>query len=256
MNYIVLDLEFNQPFSFKPGVKAAADPVCPFEIIQIGAVKLDSAFQEAGRFGCYIKPQIYKRIHPFVEKITGITKAMVKDAQAFPEAYAAFLAFIGTEESALCTWGGDDVKSLLRNVLYHKQDLERLPKSCLNVQPLASQFLEQDPGKCIGLKNAVELLNIPVEEAFHDALSDAVYTARILQLVHPQQIKPDTIQVDALLAPKQKKLRVNTKGLLAHFRNSYGRELTEDEANMIKQAYRLGRNQAFDMGHKKAEKKE
>ena len=41
MNYIVLDLEFNQAFPFKSGKKVEPNPECPFEIIQIGAVKLN-----------------------------------------------------------------------------------------------------------------------------------------------------------------------------------------------------------------------
>ena len=36
MNYIVLDLEFNQAFPFKSGKKVEPNPECPFEIIQIG----------------------------------------------------------------------------------------------------------------------------------------------------------------------------------------------------------------------------
>ena len=44
MNYIVLDLEFNQAFPFKSGKKVEPNPECPFEIIQIGAVKLNERF--------------------------------------------------------------------------------------------------------------------------------------------------------------------------------------------------------------------
>ena len=39
MHYIVLDLEFNQSFPFKTGKKTEPVAECPFEIIQIGAVK-------------------------------------------------------------------------------------------------------------------------------------------------------------------------------------------------------------------------
>ena len=72
MNYIVLDLEFNQSFPFKSGKKVEPNPECPFEIIQIGAVKLNERFEQLDTFDAMIRPQIYPRLHPFVEKITGI----------------------------------------------------------------------------------------------------------------------------------------------------------------------------------------
>ena len=83
MNYIVFDLEFNQSFDFKTGSSAKSNPECPFEIIQIGAVKLNSSFETIGHFNRYIKPVIYKRIHPYVEKITAITQDDLKNGAPF-----------------------------------------------------------------------------------------------------------------------------------------------------------------------------
>ena len=54
MNYIVLDLEFNQAFPFKSGKKVEPNPECPFEIIQIGAVKLNERFEQLDSFNCMI----------------------------------------------------------------------------------------------------------------------------------------------------------------------------------------------------------
>ena len=56
MNYIVLDLEFNQAFPFKSGKKVEPNPECPFEIIQIGAVKLNERFEQLDSFNCMISP--------------------------------------------------------------------------------------------------------------------------------------------------------------------------------------------------------
>ena len=46
MNYIVFDLEFNQGYNFEDEPKNIINPKCPFEIIQIGAVKLDDNFED------------------------------------------------------------------------------------------------------------------------------------------------------------------------------------------------------------------
>lgn len=259
MNYIVLDLEFNQPFAFQPGTKAEPDPLCPFEIIQIGAIKLNDRFEALERFTSYVQPQIYRRLHPYVERITGIKSSVLKDQPYFPEVYEKFLSYIGSrDEAVLCTWGGDDIRSLLRNIAYHKLDMEKLPNRSLNVQPLASVHLHQDAGKSIGLKNAVELMEIEINETFHDALGDAVYTGKILQMLHPDPSKIQTFSPAELLAPRPKKTKVNTRALLNHFSALLERDLTDEEAQLIKTAYKLGRNKAFDSIPKKkiADKRE
>ncbi|MBR3993166.1 MAG: exonuclease domain-containing protein [Anaerotignum sp.] len=246
MNYIVLDLEFNQSFPFKSGKKVEPNPECPFEIIQIGAVKLNERFEQLDTFDAMIRPQIYPRLHPFVEKITGIRAEMLADKPSFKEAYEGFLKFIGNEPAILCTWGGDDVKSLFRNILFHDLDADALTNQFLNVQPFAAQHLNHEAGKAIGLKNAVEALGIPEAETFHNALNDAVYTAKIFAITHPAEIKAETFNPLTMLAKKPKKLRTNIKSLLMYVEERLERELTEDEKSLVKMAYMLGRNHTFD----------
>ena len=246
MNYIVLDLEFNQSFPFKSGKKVEPNPECPFEIIQIGAVKLNETFEQLDSFNYMIRPQIYPRLHPFVEKITGIHPEMLADKPTFAEAYDAFLKFIGNEPAILCTWGGDDIKSLYRNIYYYDLDGDAMTDQFLNVQPFAAEYLHHESGKAIGLKNAVEALGIPEEEDFHNALNDAVYTAKIFAITHPVEIKPETFQPLTMLAKKPKRLRTNVKSLFMHVEERLERELTEEEKALVKMAYMLGRNHTFD----------
>lgn len=256
MNYIVLDLEFNQSFPFKSGKKAEPDPACPFEIIQIGAVKLNEAFEQLDTFDAMIRPQIYPRLHPFVEKITGIHPEQLADKPAFAEAYRAFLAFIGQEPAILCTWGGDDIKSLYRNIYYYDLDGEAMTDQFLNVQPFAAEYLQHEAGKAIGLKNAVLELGIPEEDKFHNALNDAVYTAKVFAVTHPETIRPETFQPLTMLAKKPKRLRTNVRSLFLYMEEKLGQELSEEEKKLVKTAYMLGRNHTFDAmppGKKKEE---
>lgn len=246
MVYIVLDLEFNQSFPFKTGKKVEPNPECPFEIIQIGAVKLNEAFEQIDTFDIMIRPQLYPRLHPFVEKITGIKQEQLKDKPSFPEAYQAFLKFIGKASAILCTWGGDDIKSLFRNIYYHNLDADRLTDQFLNIQPFASAYLNHEAGKAIGLKNAVVELGLPEGDSYHNALHDAVYTANIFRIVHPEIIKPDTFQPLTMLAKKPKRLRTNVKSLLMYVEEKLDRTLTEEEKSLVKMAYMLGRNHTFD----------
>lgn len=251
MNYIVLDLEFNQAFPFKSGKKAEPNPECPFEIIQIGAVKLNDAFEEVDTFNFLIRPQLYPRLHPFVEKITGIHARALAHQPDFPAAYAAFLRFIGDEPAILCTWGGDDMKSLFRNIYYYDLDATALTDQVFNVQPLAAAYLNHEAGKAIGLKNAVSELNIPQEDAFHNALYDAMYTAKVFRIVRPAEIKPETFQPLSLLSKRPKRLRTNMKSLFLYVEEKLARELSEEEKELVKTAYLLGRNHTFDAAPRK-----
>ena len=198
MNYIVFDLEFNQAFDFKTGSYSKSNPECPFEIIQIGAVKLNSNFDTIGEFNFYIKPVIYKRLHPYVEKITGITQEIMENGINFNSAYEEFSTFV-SKDDILCSWGGDDVKALFRNIRYHKLSSSAMPDRYMNIQSFATTYLKYEPGKAIGLKNAVELLELEIESDFHNALNDAMYTAEIFKIVRPEiliteKFKPSDIK--------------------------------------------------------------
>lgn len=251
MNYIVMDLEFNQPFPFKTGIKTELEPECPFEIIEIGAVKLDEQFQKIDDFRVMIKPQIYPRIHPYVEKITKIHWNDVKNAPTFPLAYRQFLDFIGTEKSVLSTWGVDDIKSLFKNILYYKQDIQGITDQYVNIQPIAAQYLNHENGKSIGLKTAVEALHLTIEAPFHDALYDAQYTAEIFRRVRPKIVTPDVFHVLDMAKPKVPPARLHVTALIAHFEESMERELTPEEKTMVKKAYRLGHDRSYDILPKK-----
>lgn len=246
MNYIVLDLEFNQAFNFKNGTKAESNPQCPFEIIQIGAVKLDSSLNLCDSFCSYIKPQIYKRMHPFVEKITGITEAKLKSSSYFPEEYNNFLNFIEKDDSILCTWGTDDIKSLFKNILFYNLDYRLMTDKYINIQSIADEYLKCEQGKTIGLKAAVDALKIPLSTDFHNALNDAEYTAKIFKIVKPEVITYNTFDVLSLIKKKSSK-HTNTKALLDYFKGFLKRELTQDEIFIAKSAYKLGHNNTYDL---------
>ena len=59
MNYIVFDLEWNQ----NPAGKKTRNDKLPFEIIEIGAVKVNSKKEITDSFHRLIKPQVYNWIH-------------------------------------------------------------------------------------------------------------------------------------------------------------------------------------------------
>lgn len=59
MNYIVFDLEWNQ----SPEGKERSDRYLQFEIVEIGAVKLDQNRKPIGEFRRLVKPQVYEELN-------------------------------------------------------------------------------------------------------------------------------------------------------------------------------------------------
>ena len=63
MNNIVLDLEWNQSST------KAEEKEIPFEVIEIGAVKLDEHQQMVSQFSELIRPQIYTQMHQITSRL-------------------------------------------------------------------------------------------------------------------------------------------------------------------------------------------
>ena len=86
--YIVFDLEWNQSAEGKAGeVKEL-----PFEIIEIGAVKLDSRLRPLGEFSRFVQPVVYRRLHFKVLEIMHIgMDELRKRGQPFPEVFREFM---------------------------------------------------------------------------------------------------------------------------------------------------------------------
>jgi DNA polymerase III epsilon subunit-like protein len=75
MDYIVYDTEFSQPQPklYNPNSRFRPNPVSPFEIIEIGAVKVSKDLEITETFSTdLIKPAIYRRLSPIVVRKTGI----------------------------------------------------------------------------------------------------------------------------------------------------------------------------------------
>lgn len=245
MNYIIFDLEFNQDFD-SVQVSLGENVKHPFEIIQIGAIKLDSSFKFLGSFNSYIKPTIYSKVNPFITELTGITNEKLSLESKFPEVYNSFVNFIGEEEATFCTWGISDMKELYKNVNFHKLDFNLLPKKFINLQPYVSKFLGLPPKILPNLQFTIEKLNIELLFDFHNAYNDAHYTAEIFKKIYNPSIKSniyDPLQVKS--NPKKEKVEIDYDGLIKQFSKMYERPITNEEEEMIKLAYQMGRTRQF-----------
>ena len=174
MYYIVLDLEWNQ------GTPKTERPEIPFEVIEIGAVKLDEKKDIVDRFESRVCPVVYDKIYFMTAKVTGITMDELKDEDEFPAVFKRFVTWCG-DDFIFCTWGSLDLLELRKNIAYHKlEPLGRGPVPYLDIQKLYS--LELDDGKSRkSLEKAVDALEIDKSDVFHRADGDAWYTAEIFR---------------------------------------------------------------------------
>ncbi|RDY24720.1 exonuclease [Romboutsia maritimum] len=247
MEYIVFDLEFNQGFD-KTLNKTVSNERCPFEIIQIGAIKLDSHFNVLDTFNAYIKPDIYKDIHPFIGKMTGISNSDVKDAYNFTQVFKDFKKFISSKDSVLCVWGTGDLKELYRNINYYNLPSKNLPKLYINIQQYASLYFNNPAGKSIGLQNAISMLNLDQDKSYHDALNDAYYTAQVFMRIKNPDIVPDVYiytSVTPSSVKRNTKKQVDYDKLFNEFRKILKRDLTKEEKKIINLAYKMGKTNQF-----------
>lgn len=179
MNYIVLDLEWNQ----SPNGKEYSIAGMPFEIIQIGAVKVNGDLQPVDEYERWIKPKEYMQLHSKVQEILGVTmEELIEKGSDFQEVIKDFLEWCG-DDYLFCTWGSADLTELQRNMNYYGID-NNFPKPFLfyDLQKLFSIcFLD---GKArTTLQHAIEYLDIKSDEEYHFALNDARYTAMILEKI-------------------------------------------------------------------------
>jgi len=198
MNFIVLDLEWNQG-NASPSVTGAA---VPFEIIEIGAVKLNNDRVMVSEFSELIKPQIYKTMHYMTGKLIHLKMNELKNELPFPDVMRNFLDWCG-EDPVFCTWGPLDLYELQRNMTYYGFDpLANGPLAFYDVQKLYALEHEENH-KRLALETAVDQLGIEKDIPFHRAFSDAYYTAKVFTEIK----RDDTLRhysYDVYTPPKNK----------------------------------------------------
>ncbi len=173
MNYIVLDMEWNQPFEIRRMIKTPI--VLCGEIIQIGAVKLDENYRVIDNFKIMVLPKYYKKMHSKVKRITKITTEQLQYGFPFEVAFKHFKKWCG-DEFVFLTWGADDIEMLRSNMTINEIDTDWIPSS-YNVQAIFDDQITQERRQ-VSLTYAMEKIGEDALDA-HDALNDARNTARV-----------------------------------------------------------------------------
>lgn len=244
MNYIIYDLEFNQKLN-STDIESNDSPNLPFEILQIGALKLSEKFETLSVFNALIKPTVYTTIHPYVENLTKINKDKVSSCKNFVKVYEDFLDFIDGSEIVFCIWGIVDIKELQRNLKFYGLSTSSVTTYYIDIQKYASKYLKSPKGTKISLRNAIDLLNIPINGEFHDAFNDAYYTSEVFKKIYDDTIVPNIYVSTPSRRIIQPKEILDVVALINQFEKMYNRKMSSEEENIIKLAYVMGKTKQF-----------
>ena len=179
MQYIILDMEWNQAW---PGSSAARQPLpSPMrgEIVQIGAVRMSEDQEIGDEFQVLIRSKYFKKMNSKVAKLTGIRDSVLRE-HGIPFAEGPeieqFRAWCG-EDITILTWGFDDIAVLRENLAVHGMEADWASR-WYNAQLI---FNAQTDGSSNqkALKTALEIMEIEPSRPAHDALGDAYHTALI-----------------------------------------------------------------------------
>ncbi|AYE33024.1 3'-5' exonuclease [Clostridium septicum] len=246
MSYIVFDLEFNQCYDPTDENKIITNSLCPFEIIQIGAIKLDEYLNNINYFDRLIKPTVYPYIHPFVRELTGIKDEDLIKSDDFSIIIKNFFEFAKSKDSIFIVWGTTDIKEIVRNMKFHKINIDSLEIRYIDLQKIISKKLKCPKGIKIGLSKALEIYNIELDKDLHNAFNDAYYTAEVFKKVYNSNIKPSIYNFKIYNSKStSNKLNIDYDKLFSQFEKMYSKSLTTTEKEMIKLAYIMGKTNQF-----------
>lgn len=241
MNYIVLDLEWNQTVD-----KFNKEYGLPFEILEIGAVKLNKRMEIVDKFEEVVKPQIYHSMNFMTTKIVQFEQEELDNGRPFPEVMSDFLKWCG-KDYIFCIWGTLDLTELQRNMVYYGMDeLTDGPLKYYDIQKFFS--IGYEDGKIRrALEYSVDYMGIEKDIPFHRAYSDAYYTAKIFQIIDKEKKDVEKyVSFDVFMVPQSKRdeIHVNFKTYAKFISREFPdkNEAMEDKAVNSTRCYLCGRN--------------
>lgn len=202
MNYVIMDLEWNQSSTGEEEVSK----ILPFEIIEIGAIKLNNDRRMISEFSELVKPEVYHEMHRITRKLIHLQMEQLEQGRSFMEVMEQFREWCG-EDYIFCTWGPLDLAELQRNIRYYGMEpLADGPIKFLDVQKLFSIAYEDRKSRR-SLEYAIDYLNIEKDIPFHRAFSDAYYTAKVLALMDEKVL--ENYSFDVFHLPKNKEAEIH-----------------------------------------------
>ena len=198
MCYVVVDLEM----CIIPKTRRNKKYRLAHEIIQIGAVLLDKAYDVKDSFNMLVKPE-YGVIDGNIELLTGIRREMVKDAPDIRSALKAFADWIPSDADFV-TWSENDEMQIKREIEGKDisfEGIEKFSGNWIDCQETFSQII-MDTRK-YKLEEALNLSDVDYDIHLHDGLVDASNTALLFRKMRTEKdYKFNTYYIDSKKEPE------------------------------------------------------
>ena len=188
MQHIFLDFEMN-PI---PRENREARAVVLSEIIQIGAVKLDSNYQLTDRFSLNVRPEL-NQIMPHITNLTGIRQEDVDDAPLLKEAIDIFARWIeeGAEKEGrkirIYAWSNSDWRQFSGECRLKGLGIPPCFNRWMDFQRVYTRLMGLSRRSPLSLTNALGASEGTFSGSQHSAVADAENSASLLTLVKDKE---------------------------------------------------------------------
>lgn len=203
MKYIVIDLEMSR---IAKEYKVERQ-LCGMEVIEIGAVMLDDAYQEIDSFVTFVKPQFNNVVSNYYSQLTGITTEKVADAPVFEEALNQFFEWYSRvdDQVDIYQWSTSDIEQFAKEIELKEIVLDKKNQKIMSDwSDLQKEYSDKlNLPNAISLKKAMLYAGVDGVGKEHDALDDARNTATLLKIMRtPELYKMALERVVEVLTPK------------------------------------------------------
>lgn len=179
------------------------------EIIEFGAIMLDSKNQELRRFKSYVKPRYVKCITKKIQRLTGITDEILAEAPDFITVLTEFIAWCekGRGNYDIFSWSDSDLIQIKEEMALKgvkaNHSTEYMISNWFDLQDEFDGTLGFE--RQLSLKNALYTAGLDAIGTEHDALDDARNTATLYNfLTNPDKQRTTIAQIRSVLVPEER----------------------------------------------------
>ncbi len=158
-------------------------PRYEMEIIEIGAVLLDSENKTVSTFQTFVKPTVHPLLTDFCKELTTITQDQVDTAPSFNIAMTSFLNWVHEYVIVFYdfySWGDFDKNIISRQAKqlnYKNPKLDVLLSNHFNLKQI---FADRNGVKPMGVSSALKFKGLKFENQQHRAIYDAINIAKLI----------------------------------------------------------------------------
>lgn len=256
MDYVVVDLEWNNAFDYK--TKKGIN-----EIIEIGAVRLNHNLQVVDTFKQLIKPKLSKKLSTRFVDLTGITREEISEyGIPFDRAIADFTRWSAGDDVLFMSWSNSDLYVLVSNYRrFFGTTSVSFIKKYMDVQKYCQNEMKITGKDQVSLAHCAEMLNISIDDlCLHRALEDCYLEAECFKSVYNKNTIADQVSFCdedffARLAYKPYLLTVPVSSYYNLYKDEFLCPVCNDRMSRLSDAQVVNSAFKFVCGCKKCNKK-